>query len=166
MAHFLGHFPKDITMAVPHDALACLCSDCRRLRFNACQRARRARQGNVVTRRYEKTPNGFLMRAYRNMLSRVTGVQWRKAHLYKGLSILPRATFYEWAKNNTDFWRLYRLYVASGYDRKLCPSVNRIDPDQGYDLGNIEFLTHSLNSSLARHATDRAFQRIYSATAA
>lgn len=103
------------------------------------------------------------MRSYRNMTSRVTGVQKKKAHLYQGLPILPKADFYTWAKSNPDFWRLYRLWVKSGHMRKLTPSINRIDPDEGYVLGNIEFLTHSLNSSLARHSTDATMQRIYSA---
>jgi hypothetical protein len=101
------------------------------------------------------------MRAYRNMQSRVTGVQKKKAHLYKGLPILPRQDFYAWAKDNPDFWRLYRRWIAAGYDRKLTPSVNRVDPNKGYTLDNIEWLTHSVNSSLARSQTQLALERVY-----
>lgn len=133
------------------------CLKCR----NAKQRLTRSKNRNSYTFKYEKSPSGFLMRTYRNMESRVTGVQKEKAHLYLGLSILPREQFYLWARNNVDFWRLYRTWVASGYDRKLTPSINRIDPDQGYDLGNIEWLTHSLNSALARTATTRALERVF-----
>lgn len=97
---------------------------------------------------YEKTPKGFLMRTYRNMQSRVTGVQAKKAHIYKGLPILSRQTFYEWAWNNPDFWRLYKRWAEHLFDRKLSPSINRIDSQKGYLLGNIEWLTHSVNSAL------------------
>lgn len=137
------------------------CLECK----NARQRTRRKVTNNTSTKRHEKTPQGFLMRAYRNMKSRVTGVQKKRAHIYQGLPILPKDDFYTWSKGNADFWRLYRLWTKSGYDRRLTPSVNRVDPDEGYLLGNIEWITHSLNSGLARHRTDSAFQRIYAAAA-
>ena len=97
---------------------------------------------------YEKTPKGFLMRTYRNMQSRVSGVQKKKAHLYKGLSLLPRSAFYEWAWNDTNFWRLYKQWAATDYEQRLTPSINRLDSTKGYELDNIEWLTHSVNSSL------------------
>lgn len=97
---------------------------------------------------YEKTPKGFLMRTYRNMQSRVAGIQRLKAHLYKGLPILARHDFYAWAWDNTDFWRLYKNWAATDYDRRLTPSINRVDTECGYELDNIEWLTHSVNSSL------------------
>ena len=104
---------------------------------------------------YEKTPKGFLMRTYRNMQSRVSGVQRKKAHLYKGLSILPRADFYAWSWDNSIFWRLYRNWAAADYDRRLTPSINRVDSNKGYDLENIEWLTHSVNSSLGGSSPKR-----------
>jgi hypothetical protein len=129
----------------------------------ATQRAYRKRTGNAHTRAYEKSPNGFLMRAYRNMLSRVTGVQWRKAHLYKGLPVLPREEFYCWSRNNPDFWRLYRTWCAAGYLRALTPSINRIDTRRGYTPGNMEWVTHSVNSSLANHSRGQreALERLH-----
>ena len=101
------------------------------------------------TKKYEKTPDGFLMRAYRNMKSRVTGVQKKKAHLYVGKTLLPKEEFYAWSRDNKDFWRLYKNWVDHNYDRKLSPSVNRIDSTKGYEIGNIEWITHSLNSALS-----------------
>lgn len=100
------------------------------------------------------------MRAYRNMKSRVTGVQRKKAHIYQGLPIPERDAFYAWAWDSPDFWRLYRRWVASGYTRTLTPSVNRIDADKGYVLGNIEWVTHSTNSALARPALRRALEQL------
>jgi len=124
---------------------------------NAWQREQRRRVGNTYTHRYEKTPGGFLMRAYRNMQSRVTGVQWRKAHLYEGKPLLPREQFYAWARGSAAFWALFRAWEASGHNRKLCPSVNRIDPRRGYELDNMEWVTHSENSArITRPAVRRA----------
>lgn len=115
---------------------------------NAYQRLRRERNHNADVKKYEKTIPGFLMRAYRNMQSRVTGVQKKKWHLYRGLSLLPRQDFYAWARDNWTFFELWLDWEKSGYDRKLTPSVNRIDSSIGYELDNIEWLTHSENSRL------------------
>lgn len=95
---------------------------------------------------YEKSPQGFLMRLYRNMKSRINGVQKQKKHLYAGKYLLPKEQFYEWAKNNQKFAELYATYVASGYERKLAPSVDRIDSEKGYEIDNMEFVTMSENS--------------------
>lgn len=121
----------------------------------AYQRAYRLKNGNACTKKYEKSPKGFLMRAYRNMKSRVEGVQWRKAHLYEGLKLMSREEFYQWAWDNPEFWRLYKQWVQSGYARRLSPSINRIDSYKGYTLDNVEWLTHSVNSSLGGSSPKR-----------
>lgn len=118
------------------------------------QRRRRKESGNATTKKYEKTKHGKLMRAYRNMLSRVGGVQWRKSHLYAGKDILPKDEFYAWALSSAEFHALYDAWVESGYDRRLSPSVDRVDSHLGYVVGNMRWLTHSENSRLgaiARH---------------
>jgi hypothetical protein len=129
---------------------AAVCKACACLRL----REHRKRTRNRSTRTYEKTPQGFLMRTYRNMQSRVSGVQWKKAHLYAGLSLLPRETFYEWARASPEFHRLYKAWIDSGFDRKLTPSVDRIDSSRGYEIDNMQWLTHSDNSlrgTISRH---------------
>jgi len=112
------------------------------------QREHRRKTGNLDTIKYEKTIKGFLMRKYRNMQSRVSGIQKEKYHLYKGICLLDRQSFYKWATSHKDFRRLFKAWVKSGYERKLCPSVNRIDPRKGYELSNMEWITHSENSRL------------------
>lgn len=118
----------------------------KRLELNARQREYRKSNGNSVCKKYEKTKKGFLMRLYRNMESRVTGVQKQKYHLYKGKELLSREDFYSWALINKDFHSLFNAYELSCYDRKLCPSVDRIDSKIGYTISNMEFITHSENS--------------------
>jgi len=104
--------------------------------------------------KYEKTHKGFVMRLYRNMKSRVEGVQEKKSHLYKGRSLLPKDEFYSWALNDKDFLQLFENYTVSGYQRRLAPSVDRIDSKKGYSLDNMEFVTMSENSrrgAMAKH---------------
>lgn len=118
------------------------------------QRLRRTRNHNSETRKYEKTPKGFLMRLYRNMQSRVSGVQKGKFHLYKGKILLPRQEFYDWSLNNPSFLSMFKTWEESKYDRKLTPTVDRINPELGYEISNMRWLTHSENShygSLRQH---------------
>jgi hypothetical protein len=89
------------------------------------------------------------MRIYRNMQSRVLGIVKPKAHLYAGLDILSRDKFYEWAKNSPEFDALFDAWTDAGYPAKLAPSVDRVDPSRGYQLDNMEWVTHSENSRRA-----------------
>jgi hypothetical protein len=101
-----------------------------------------------LQRAYGKTLDGKIMMSYHNMRGRVTGIQRKKAHLYKGLAIMPRHEFYTWAVADHRLKELFAAWVASGYMRRLSPSVNRIDSKLGYVAGNIEWLTHGENSRL------------------
>lgn len=112
---------------------------------NKHQREQRALNGNIHTKKYEKTPKGFLVRTYRNMLSRVNGVTKNKNHLYLGLEILDKETFYKWSLVQDDFWDLFNDWIASNYDRRCTPSIDRIDSSKGYTLDNIQWITFSEN---------------------
>jgi hypothetical protein len=114
------------------------------------QKILRKENNNAYTKKYEKTHNGFLVRKYRNMLSRVSGVQKKKNHLYSNLEIMSKVDFYEWAKGSKEFFLMFDVYEKSNYDRKLCPTVDRINPELGYIKSNIRWLTHSENSRLTR----------------
>ena len=131
---------KDLTNFYKHSAI---CKECR----NERTRIYRLHNNNLWTRRYEKTKKGFLVRLYRNMTSRVNGIQKKCIHLYQGLDILPKEQFYEFALNNSEFHRLFKEWEDALYQRRLCPSIDRIDAKLGYVLGNIQFLTMSENSS-------------------
>lgn len=113
----------------------------------ARQRAYRQKTGNASTKKYEKTPKGYLMRSYRNMESRVRGIQ--KQGSWTGKELLPREEFYEWALDDPVFRSLFAAYEALDYDRRFAPSPDRIDPSKGYTLDNMRWVTHSINSSLS-----------------
>lgn len=109
----------------------------------------------LACNKYEKTKNGFLMRLYRNMKSRIEGVQWQKHHLYAGKYLLPRDEFYEWALASPKFHELFAAYEASGYERRLAPSADRVDSALGYETDNLEWTTHSENSRRGCHSKHR-----------
>lgn len=102
------------------------------------------------TKLYEKSPKGYLVRSYRNMESRVSGIQKRKLHLYEGLAILPREKFYDISLNSGEYLNLLAEYKDSGYKPSLAPSVDRIYPWFGYLEGNIRWVTHAFNSTNTR----------------
>lgn len=121
------------------------CKDCK----NKRQKEYRNNNSNKSTKIYEKSLHGYLVRTYRNMLSRVTGIQEKKAHLYKGLDIMDKKDFYEWSLCS-NYPILLEKYKISNYDMKLAPSIDRKDPTRGYVLDNIRWVTHSENSSNIR----------------
>lgn len=120
------------------------CKEC----SNAKQREDRKKSDDQATKRYEKTKGSYLMRSYRNMLSRVSGVQVKKAHLYEGLDILTKEEFYNWSINDETFNSLFDGYQESDYDMRLAPSVDREDSSLGYNLDNMRWLPHWRNSQL------------------
>lgn len=104
------------------------------------------------------TIDGYIMRKYRNMLSRVRGIQKLKAHLYANKQILTKDEFYKWAKNHEDFKTLWSCYIKNNRQRSLAPSIERIDPKKGYIVENMEWITHSENSkrgAISRHRQHR-----------
>ena len=108
--------------------------------YNAKQRLYRKRINNVVTKRYEKTKKGFLVRLYRNMQSRVCGIQWTKKHLYENKELLSRSSFYNWALSSSEFNSLFDEWEKTGYPRRFTPSVDRVDSSKGYILDNMEWV--------------------------
>lgn len=117
---------------------------------NKKQRERRRINGYKNSKKYEKTRKGFLMRVYRNMLSRVTGVVKNKQHLYMGKSIMDKNDFYEYSLTNERFNTLFDEWKECGCDRKKTPSIDRIDPLKGYDIDNVQWVTFSENCSRVR----------------
>ena len=78
--------------AETRDVLHSYCKTC----CSKKQREYRLRVGNEPTKAYEKTVNGYLVRAYRNMKSRITGIQKKKFYLYAGKELMPKDEFYNW----------------------------------------------------------------------
>lgn len=109
------------------------------------QKNYRKKTCNRDTKLYEKTKKGFLVRVYRNMLSRVRGVVHLKNHLYLGKSILEKETFYNWSLQNSSFHTLFEDWEKHDFMLKKTPSINRINSDIGYELDNLEWISFSEN---------------------
>lgn len=90
------------------------------------------------------------MRTYRNMVSRVTGVQWKKHHLYEGKDILSKEDFYKWSADSDAFMQLFVEWSNLGYPRRLSPSIDRVNPDLGYTLDNMRWVPFYVNCSTTR----------------
>lgn len=118
---------------------------CKRCKLELQKINREVNQNNY-TKRYEKTKKGFLMRTYRNMQSRITGIQYKKHHLYIGKSILSKEDFYNWSSSNNQFNFLFEIWEKNNYQNRLTPSIDRLDQKIGYSIDNIQWITHSENS--------------------
>ena len=116
-------------------------------RINLYQRDKREANSGLYTKKYEKTKKGFIVRLYRNMKSRIEGVQKLKHHLYKGKCLMSKEDFYSWAITSKKFHTLFKHYKDSGYLHRLAPSVDRIDSKVGYRVDNIEWVTQAVNSA-------------------
>ena len=92
-------------------------------------------------RLWTKTKNGRISVMYTSICRRL------KTHpSYKGRKILfTRKEFKEFANHNSVLDRLYEDWKASGFQLRLCPSLDRIDNDGDYALNNIQFLPFGEN---------------------
>jgi hypothetical protein len=106
---------------------------------------------------YRRTFKGYLICTYHNINTRCSG-RTKSAHLYKGLKVLERDEFLRWANNCKSFKRLFKEWEAANYDRKLSPSVDRIDTSKGYVLGNMQWITNSENCSKGAASRDKHYR--------
>jgi hypothetical protein len=58
--------------------------------------------------------------------------------------------FLTWGLNSPDYKRLHKGWVESKYERKVIPTVDRINNNLGYLKTNIRFLTFSENARRKR----------------
>ncbi len=95
----------------------------------------------------------FLSKLYSRMKERVEGRRGKNTHnrgdYWLGKPIVSREAFYSWSSNHPTFLSLYKQWFSSDFDRKLVPSVNRVNSNKGYTLDNIEWVTNSQNCGLS-----------------
>jgi hypothetical protein len=124
-----------------------------------CEKPKKRYQGQIdsrfcTTHVCNATITAFLCKMYKDMRARVTGTKTgavadRSSHLYVGKPIVARDLFMTWAKNHPDFLALYKRYVMSKFERRLAPSLNRMDSKKGYVFGNMEWMSSGQNSGLS-----------------
>ena len=71
----------------------------------------------------------------------------KRRALSKSLPYLTRTDFIEFANSDSDLKQLFADWVDSNFLRGVTPTVDRIIPERGYVLDNMQFLTLSKNVS-------------------
>lgn len=56
--------------------------------------------------------------------------------------------FKDWAETRGELPGLFRKWSVENFQLKFRPTIDRIDPNRGYRLDNIRWLSHSENSRL------------------
>lgn len=123
------------------------CIVCERLRsFNRKDQKSKA---NAI---YYKTIKGHLNSIYNAMLRRCNPNNKKTKDLYYGVKVLiTKEEFINFSLNNSDYILIYNKWKKTGYNRKLSPSIDRIDSDLHYSLDNIRWLPCGIHSTLTNN---------------
>ena len=110
-------------------------------------------------RDYRKTKRGLLGRKFERMNSRHNGTQWskqdsnteypesRRRDNYSGIDVMTKDEFWDWVRLTEHlFDPLYKVWVDSGYELRLQPTMDRLDRHKGYTPDNLEWVTYGENS--------------------
>lgn len=123
--------------------LSCYCRDCELNRSKS-----RANYKKLYDSKYYKTIKGHLNSIYNAMIRRCNPQNKEKQIYYYGVKVLiPKEKFFAWSINQSDYVQIYKNWKNNKYNRRLSPSIDRIDSDLHYSLDNIRWLT------LSNHAT-------------
>lgn len=84
---------------------------------------------------------------YSSMVNRCKGGYTDHYGHYNGKEYVP---VYEWVEfcnaNKEQLLKMWDVYLKNGRSRKYSVSVDRINDDDGYVVGNMQFVTHGFNS--------------------
>lgn len=95
--------------------------------------------------RHHKNPSRFLNHKYNGMRMRALGKGSHPTSA-EGKPYLTKEEWEQWCKETEEiFLMLWDEWTESGFDRKLCPSIDRIDNTKGYTRDNIQWLTMDEN---------------------
>ena len=89
---------------------------------------------NEDTKKYKRTIDGLICEIYHSQ---------RGSSKSRKMS-LPDYTLLElseWIKSDVHFYSIYEKWVKSGFDRKLRPSIDRLDDYKSYSFDNIRIIT-------------------------
>lgn len=95
---------------------------------------------NIMSKAYQKTEKGLIAAAYSH----------QKYRSYRRKHPIPTYTLFElreWVFSQSNFKKLFDNWVNSGYQKKIYPSIDRIDDSMGYSLDNIQLITWEMNNT-------------------
>lgn len=124
------------------------CKECNKTENNVNRKNRLNYYKNYDLKRYRKNFTRLLKHKYRGMYERVNGIRSIRNSL--GKELCSYAEFIDWFnKNKKQFIKLYKKWEKSGFERKLSPSIDRIDSSKGYSIDNIQWL--ALTDNCKKH---------------
>jgi len=89
---------------------------------------------------YGKSYMVYLRRRWTKMARRV-----KESPGYLGLPICTLEDFMKWAEGSV-YPTMFYAWKEAGHPLKLAPTVDRIRPDLGYTIENLQWLTYAANS--------------------
>ena len=115
-------------------------------------------------KRYQSTRDtrAYDLNRYRNNVKRHLSVKYsmiktrcsgsKQSPSYAGREFLTREEWDKWCEQSySTFISLYENWRASGFQKRLAPSIDRVDNNKGYIVGNLQWLTQSANTSKFTH---------------
>lgn len=73
-----------------------------------------------------------------------SSIRYKSKRAGRGYPNITKDAFIHWLIINRVEY-LWEQYVESGYESKMKPSVDRIDPHKGYEFGNMQLITWGEN---------------------
>lgn len=98
---------------------------------------------SLINKEYARKPENVIRTSWHhnNYHSELRGHE-APSYSYKELK--------DWAFSQAKFFSLYEAWISSGYNRRMKPSIDRIDDDKSYSLDNIQLVTFGENEDKYR----------------
>lgn len=93
---------------------------------------------------YRKTFTGYFCEAYARIRKRCNS----DSKAYAGLFVLERSAWMQFLEDTKAIrFALFQAWEKSGYQHRLSPSIDRLEPRLGYSVGNLRWMPQGQNSS-------------------
>lgn len=124
------------------------CKDCTKEYMR--QRQKSGKTKAIDLKRYRENPDRYLKHAYYSIKTRCT-MKYRsdgRKNSYYGRPFMSQDEWQEWCEQSKkSFLSLWCQWKEYGYSRKYAPSIDRIDNDKGYVVGNLQWITNIGNQN-------------------
>lgn len=123
------------------------CIECTKNYIN--QRRINNREENIQHKKNEYRTNYKVLWnvRYHGMKTRVNGTSISKRRSSFGKELCSKEEFFNWCyKNFETFNKLFKNWQLNNFERKLSPSIDRLENSKGYTLDNIRWITTYQNT--------------------
>jgi hypothetical protein len=123
------------------------CIECTKKYIN--ERRMKNREADIIRKKedYRTNHKTIWNVRYHGMKTRVNGTSISHYTSSFGKDLLSKKEFFEWCEiNKKEFEYIYNKWKNSNFERKLSPSVDRLDNKKGYLKDNIRWITQQENS--------------------